>query len=39
MNDYWYPQVIGEMNDDQIQLFKANGDFIWHEHPNTDKLF
>lgn len=27
------------MNDDQIQLFKANGDFIWHEHPNTDKLF
>ncbi|KAB2444056.1 disulfide bond formation protein DsbA, partial [Bacillus luti] len=26
INDYWYPQVIGEMNDDQIQLFKANGD-------------
>ncbi|GAB6434175.1 cupin domain-containing protein [Bacillus luti] len=31
--------MIGELNDDQIQLFKANGDFIWHEHPNTDKLF
>ena len=22
INDYWYPQVIGEMNDDQIQLLK-----------------
>ena len=22
INDYWYPQVISEMNDDQIQLLK-----------------
>ena len=39
INDYWYPQVISEMNDDRNSAFKANGDFIWHEHPNTDKLF
>ncbi|WBX82168.1 cupin domain-containing protein [Virgibacillus salarius] len=39
INDYWSPQVIGEMNDDQIELVKIDGDFIWHEHPDTDKLF
>ncbi|WP_237342845.1 cupin domain-containing protein [Virgibacillus dokdonensis] len=22
-----------------MQLFKINGDFIWHEHPDTEKLF
>jgi mannose-6-phosphate isomerase-like protein (cupin superfamily) len=37
--DYWSPKVIAEMNDYQLKLVKFQGDFIWHDHPNTDEVF
>lgn len=38
-NDLWAPKVIGEMNDYQFKLIKITGDFEWHSHPDTDKVF
>jgi mannose-6-phosphate isomerase-like protein (cupin superfamily) len=38
-NDLWSPKVIGEMNDYQFKLIKITGDFEWHVHQNTDKVF
>jgi mannose-6-phosphate isomerase-like protein (cupin superfamily) len=38
-NDLWSPRVIGEMNDYQFKLIKMAGDFEWHSHPDTDKVF
>jgi mannose-6-phosphate isomerase-like protein (cupin superfamily) len=38
-NDLWSPKVIGEMNDYQFKLIKITGDFEWHSHPDTDKVF
>ncbi|RJU80572.1 MAG: cupin domain-containing protein [Candidatus Poseidoniales archaeon] len=37
--EYWSPRVISEMNDYQIKIVKIKGDFIWHNHENTDELF
>ncbi|KPV58346.1 cupin [Paenibacillus sp. A3] len=30
---------IGEMNDYQFKLVKIMGDFVWHDHPDTDEVF
>jgi mannose-6-phosphate isomerase-like protein (cupin superfamily) len=35
----WQPMVIAEMNDYQFKVVKLQGDFIWHDHKNTDETF
>ena len=37
--DHWQPRVIAEMNDYQFKIVKIQGDFIWHEHADTDEAF
>jgi len=38
-NEQWQPKVIAEMNDYQFKLSKLEGEFIWHNHPETDETF
>ena len=38
-HDHWQPKVIAEMNDYQFKLVKLQGDFIWHDHKDTDETF
>lgn len=37
--DFWQPRVVAEMNDYQFKLVRIEGDFIWHDHPETDETF
>ena len=37
--DRWQPKVIAEMNDYQFKIVKLQGDFIWHDHNDTDETF
>lgn len=37
--EHWSPRVIAEMNDYQFKLVKVEGDFVWHDHPDTDEVF
>lgn len=37
--DHWSPRVIAAMNDYQFKLVKLQGEFVWHEHPDTDEVF
>jgi len=37
--DRWSPKVIAEMNDYQFKLAKIQGDFVWHDHQDTDETF
>ena len=37
--DHWSPRVIAEMNDYQFKLVKVEGEFVWHDHPDTDEVF
>jgi mannose-6-phosphate isomerase-like protein (cupin superfamily) len=38
-SDHWSPKIITEMNDYQIKLVKIKGEFVWHNHEDTDELF
>lgn len=35
----WQPKVVAQMNDYQFKLVRIDGDFIWHDHPETDETF
>ena len=37
--EHWSPKVIAEMNNYQFKLVKIEGDFIWHNHADTDETF
>jgi mannose-6-phosphate isomerase-like protein (cupin superfamily) len=39
IDEQWQPKVIAEMNDYQFKLAKLEGDFVWHDHPDTDETF
>tara|TARA_Y100001970_G_scaffold65351_1_gene83581 strand:+ start:176 stop:535 length:360 start_codon:yes stop_codon:yes gene_type:complete len=38
-SDHWSPKVIAEMNDYQFKLVKIEGEFVWHNHTDTDETF
>ena len=38
-NEHWTPKIISELNDYQIKIVKVEGDFVWHDHSNTDEFF
>ena len=35
----WEPKVVAEMNDYQFKLVKVKGEFIRHQHDDTDEVF
>ena len=39
LDEAWQPRVIAEMNDYQFKLVRLQGDFIWHDHKDTDEAF
>ncbi len=39
IHDQWKPRVVAEMNDYQFKLVKLEGDFVWHDHKDTDEVF
>ena len=38
-NEHWSPKVIAQMNDYQFKVVKVAGDFVWHDHKETDETF
>ena len=38
-SEHWKPKVIAMLNDYQIKLVKIQGEFVWHDHPDTDEVF
>ncbi len=39
LTEQWQPRVIAELNDYQFKVVRVEGDFIWHEHSDTDEAF
>jgi quercetin dioxygenase-like cupin family protein len=37
--EYWSPQVVGELNDNYLKVVKVQGEFVWHKHDEDDELF
>ena len=38
-SERWSPRVVAEMNDYQFKLVKLQGEFVWHDHKDTDEVF
>jgi mannose-6-phosphate isomerase-like protein (cupin superfamily) len=38
-SEHWSPKIIAQMNDYHFKLAKVQGEFIWHNHPETDEVF
>ena len=39
LSEYWSPKVLAEMNDYQFKIARIKGEFIWHNHTETDEVF
>jgi mannose-6-phosphate isomerase-like protein (cupin superfamily) len=37
--EHWSPRIIAQMNDYHLKLAKVQGEFVWHDHPETDEVF
>ena len=38
-SEQWSPRIIAQLNDYHFKLAKVQGEFIWHDHPETDEVF
>jgi mannose-6-phosphate isomerase-like protein (cupin superfamily) len=38
-SEQWQPKVVAALNDYQFKIVKIEGDFVWHDHPETDEAF
>ena len=38
-SDHWAPKIVAQMNDYQFKLVKIQGEFVWHNHAETDDVF
>jgi len=37
--EHWSPKKIAQVNDYDVRVVKVQGEFTWHQHPDTDELF
>jgi mannose-6-phosphate isomerase-like protein (cupin superfamily) len=39
LSETWSPRVAGQINDILVKVARFDGDFVWHNHPETDEAF
>ncbi len=37
--EHWSPKKIAKVNDYDVRIVKVQGEFTWHQHPDTDEFF
>ena len=37
--DHWQPRTVARFNDCDVMVVKAQGEFVWHKHDDTDDFF
>lgn len=38
-SDHWSPRIVARFNDHDVMVVKVEGEFVWHDHPDTDDFF
>jgi mannose-6-phosphate isomerase-like protein (cupin superfamily) len=38
-SEHWSPKIIAQMNDCYFKLVKFQGEFVWHDHKDSDEAF
>lgn len=39
VSTHWSPHIVGAFNGHDLMVVKVQGDFVWHDHPDTDDFF
>src|SRR5262245_59413713 len=37
--DHWSPRTVAQLNDYDVMVVKVLGEFVWHQHEETDDFF
>jgi mannose-6-phosphate isomerase-like protein (cupin superfamily) len=38
-SDHWSPRTVAQINNFDVMVVKAKGEFVWHKHEETDDFF
>jgi mannose-6-phosphate isomerase-like protein (cupin superfamily) len=38
-SEHWQPRVVGQFNGHDLLVVKVKGQFVWHQHEDTDDFF
>ncbi|MEM7268054.1 MAG: cupin domain-containing protein [Pseudomonadota bacterium] len=38
-DEHWSPKIVGGFNGHDLMVVKVKGEFVWHDHPDTDDFF
>ncbi len=38
-SEHWSPKIVAGFNGHDVMVVKAQGEFVWHAHPDTDDFF
>ena len=39
VSEHWSPKIVERFNGHDVMVVKAQGEFVWHSHADTDDLF
>ena len=39
LSEQWSPKIIAQMNDIHFKVAKIQGEYMWHNHGETDEVF
>lgn len=38
-SEHWQPRTVAQFNGHDIMVVKVEGEFVWHQHDDTDDVF
>lgn len=38
-SEHWTPKIVGAFNGHDLMAVKVKGEFVWHDHADTDDFF
>ncbi|MEO7239774.1 MAG: cupin domain-containing protein [Sphingomicrobium sp.] len=38
-SEQWSPKIVARYNDNEVRLVRTEGEWVWHQHDETDELF
>lgn len=39
VTETWFPHAVATFNGHDVMVVKVQGEFVWHQHPETDDFF
>ncbi len=39
VSEQWAPKKVADLNDYEVKVVKVLGEFVWHQHDETDEFF